>query len=256
MDDLLLFPLNYLFVFLWLLITTFINIIAPLSGSAIVTPVTAFFIDPQRAIGIGAYLFFINGIHRVYLFRKEIFHEQQNITLLKRLLPYTIIGALAGGYLIVYINTQILIAIVIFTSLHFIYKALKGIFSQKKSLQKKDMLPESFVFLLTGFLQSSGMPGSDIRNNYLRTKISELSVRGVSSCAGLINFFISGSILLLHNRLTHLDLIFILITAPCLIPIQAYGKRFLEKMSDTHAKLLSIALSIVGIVLLTWKYFL
>jgi len=59
-------------VYLWLIVTTFVNIIAPLAGSTIVNPVTAYFTDPQRAIGIGALIFCGTGLHRVYLFKKEI----------------------------------------------------------------------------------------------------------------------------------------------------------------------------------------
>ena len=41
------------------------------SGSAIINPVTAIFTDPYRAIAIGSAIFFLSGLHRVYLFREN-----------------------------------------------------------------------------------------------------------------------------------------------------------------------------------------
>jgi len=246
---------EYFFVWFWILFTTLVNIIAPLSGSSVVTPITAFFTSPQRAIGISAYILFFTGLHRVYLFRKEIFSSTENKKILKRLLPYSLLGAIMGGSVIVYLDTKILAAIVVIVSLYFIYSVCRALIRPLKKENQKIRLGETYIFLFTGFLQGAGMPGSDLRNNYLRTVISEVSLRGVTSFVGMCNFFISGSILLFHNNLTVRDFIFIACTVPFLFPIQFYGKKFLEKMSDRHAKMLAVTFSFVGVVLLIWKYF-
>ena len=115
---------EYFYVYLWLITTTFINVIAPMAGSVVVNPVTAFFTDPQRAIGIGAFIFACTGIHRVHLFKKEILSDAKNLAVIKKILPYSVIGAVMGGFLISYLNTQILVIVIISVSLYFIYKTL------------------------------------------------------------------------------------------------------------------------------------
>lgn len=250
------FIFEYFFVYIWLIITTFINIVAPTSGSVIINPVTAFFTDPQRAIGIGAFIFFLTGLHRVYLFRTEILSHKKNIEIIKTLLPYSVAGAIAGGTLISYLNAKALAGIVVVASLYFIYKTIKQIFKitkTNKTNTKYGLIP---VAVLSGFFQGGGMPGADIRNNYLRSIVPEISVRAIGSSVGLVVFFVTGFIIFINNHLTNKDIIFIVSVTPFLIVAQVYGKTFLSKMKDKNAKILSIALSLLGITLLTYKYFL
>jgi hypothetical protein len=116
--------------------------------------------------------------------------------------------------------------VIVIVSLYFIYKTLLQIY-KKKDIEKNDShLSKVSVSVLSGFLQGSGMPGSDIRNNYLRTILSEVSVRAVGSVIGIVNFFIAGVIIFLHNRLTTKDIIFIITIVPLLLPVQIYGKSF------------------------------
>jgi len=254
MSDFGVFAHEYFFVYLWFIITTFVNVIAPLAGAVVVNPVTAFFTDPQRAIGISAFIFVFTGIHRVYLFRKEILMNPKNKDVIKMFLPFSIIGAIMGGFLISYLNIQVLAFIIVIVSLYFIYKTVVQIVGHKKEHKEPSRFGHVSVSMLSGFLQGSGMPGSDIRNNYLRTILSEVSVRAVGSVMGIANFFIAGIIIFLHNRLTHRDLIFIITIVPMLIPVQIYGKMYLDSLKDVHAKLLAISFSILGIVLLSIKY--
>lgn len=250
------FITEYFYIYLWMILMTFVNIVAPVSGSTVLNPVTAFYTDPQRAIGIGAFIFFFSGIHRVYLFRKEILHDPLNIQVVKSMLPFTVIGALGGGYLISNLNIKILAAIIVVVSLYYIYKTIKQIINDTGPTKRPHSLSHIFISILTGFLQGSGMPGADIRNNYLRTILSEISVRATSSILGLINFFIGGTVILLHNRLTSKDIIFIVTLIPFLIIAQIHGKEFLDKIKDSHAKIIAVSLSSLGVVLLTYKYLL
>ncbi len=89
---------QYIFVYLWMIFTTFLNILAPISGSTIVNPVTAYFTDLPRAIAIGSLTFALSGIQRVWLFRKHIFEEKENRQIIKMLLPLSMIGAVFGGF--------------------------------------------------------------------------------------------------------------------------------------------------------------
>ena len=246
---------EYIFLYIWLITTTFINIMAPTSGSMIINPVTAFFTDPQRAIGIGAFIFFITGLHRVYLFRKEIFQDKKNVKTIKTMLPFSALGAVVGGTLISYLNAKLLAGIVIVASCFFVFKTLRrlSVTIEHKEGSKKSLISVAF---LSGFLQGGGLSGADLRNNYLRSIVSEVSVRAVGSATGLMVFFITGTIIFFHNFLKSSDVILILTLIPFLIFAQIYGKKFLHKMKDRNAKILSIALSLVGIALLAYKYFL
>lgn len=254
METILNFIQEYFIVYIWMVFTTFLNIVTPISGSTIVNPVTSFFLDPQRAVGLGAFMMFFGGVHRVYLFRKEIFSDNKNISVVKSMLPTTIIGAIGGGLLISYINIKFLAFIIVVVSIHFIYKTIKQITHKKEPENNHSKLGAALIALFTGFLQGSGMPGADVRNNYLRTVLSEVSVRATGSILGLTNFFISGTIIFFHNKLTNSDMIFVVSLIPFLIIAQVYGKKFLHKMTDNHAKLLAISLSSLGIILLTYKY--
>lgn len=256
MDTIFHFVSEYIYVYVWTIFTTSINIIAPISASTVVNPVTAFFTDPQRAIGIGAFTFFFTGLHRVYLFRKEILSDSSNVELIKSNLPFSIVGALFGGLVITYINAKALAVVIILTSLYFIFKTIWHLISAQTRVRRVGKLGHILIFTLSGFLQGSGMQGADIRNNYLRTFVSEVSVRAVGSAFGLTNFFIAGSIILLRNRLLMSDIIFIATLIPFLIVAQIYGVHFLRKMEDRHAKMLAVSLSVIGIILLTYKYLL
>ncbi len=254
MYDIFGFVSEYLYVYLWLIITTFANVIAPMAGSVVVNPVTAFFTDPQRAIGIGALIFTFTGMHRVYLFRHEIMSDKKNLEVIKKLVPTSVIGAIMGGLLISYLNVKVLAFLIVIVSVYFIYKTLRQILGRTIHTKAPHKYSQVVVSVFSGFLQGSGMPGSDIRNNYLRTILSEISVRAVGSVLGIINFFIAGSIIFLHNHLTERDLIFIASIIPLLLPVQIYGKKFLDKMKDRDAKLLAVTFSVVGVVLLVFKY--
>ena len=247
---------NYFIVYLWLVITTFVNIVAPLAGSTIVNPVTAYFTDPQRAIGIGGLVFFCTGMHRVYLFRKEIFSEKKNLKMIQVMLPFSILGSVIGGFIVASLSAKLLALLVVIASLYFIIKTLAQMKGREVVEQKETHVGKISVSFFAGFLQGSGMPGSDIRNNYLRTLLSEKSVRAVGSAVSMFGFLATGLVILFYNHLTRADLIFIATVVPILIPAQIYGKKFLDKIPDTHAKIIAIAFSLLGVGLLTYKYLL
>jgi uncharacterized membrane protein YfcA len=248
------FVSGYYLPYLWLLGTTFLNVIAPISGSVITNPVMAYFTDPQRAIGIGAAVAFFGGIHRIYLFRKEILDDARNIKIVKQMLPYSIAGAMAGGLLISSLNVQLLALIVVVVSVHFIYKTARQIISTEKKEESKSRLGYVMIAMLTGFFQGSGMPGADIRNNYLRTVLSEVSVRATGTILGATNFLVAGTVIFLHNKMRSDDIIFVVSLIPFLFIAQIYGKRFLEKIPDRIAKIIALCLSLLGVILLVQKY--
>lgn len=248
------FLTEYFFAYLWLIGTTFLNVIAPVSGSVIMNPVMAYLTDPQRAIGIGAFVFFVGGFHRVYLFRKEIFSDEKNIRIVKNMLPYSIVGAGVGGLLISSLNVQLLAGIVVVVSTHFIYKTARQIIFNEKKKTGESRAGRVVVAALSGFFQGAGMPGADIRNNYLRTVLSEVSVRATGTILGATNFLVAGTIIFLHSKMSNNDMIFVATLIPFIFIGQIYGKRFLEKIPDRNAKIIALCLSLLGVILLTEKY--
>ena len=256
MESVYTFVEQYFFVYIWLIAMGLIDTVAPVSASTITNPVTAFFTDPQRAIGISTLLFFLTSIYRVFLFKKEIFHDKHNFGVLKSMLPFTIIGAIAGGLTISHINTNILVVIIVSISIYYIYKNINQIINNTIVEKKIGGFSSISVATLSGFFQASGMPGGDIKRGYLRTVLPEVSVRAVSYALGMFNFFIGGSIIFLSNKLPTSDLIFIVTILPPAVLALKYGKLILEKISDRNAKILATALSIIGVVLLTYKYLL
>lgn len=247
---------DYLYVYLWVIFTTFLNLIAPLSGSAIVTPVTAYFTDIQRAIAISAFTFVLSGIHRVYLFRHTVADSKENTNVLKVMLPITLVGAILGGLFISYVPTKLLVSIVIVVSLYFMYKTVMQLLNKGEMRKQRSLLELPVVTLLSGFLQAAGMPGSDIRNNYLRTRMEETSVRAVGSIVGILNFLVGGTIIFVHNKLLPTDIIFVISLLPFLVLSQEFGKKILDKIPDAHAKIIALSLSLIGITLLAYKYLL
>jgi uncharacterized membrane protein YfcA len=244
---------EYFLVYVWLISTTIVDMIAPLSGSSVTTPVVAYFTDPKRAIGIVSFLFAITAVYRVYVFRKEIFSDKHIMKILSLMAPISALGALGGGFFISYINPKILVVIIILISFYYI---LKNALRPRNASQRLSHLSMVSISLFSGFLQAAGMPGGDMKRNYLRTQISELSVRAVSSALLFVNLTIGGTILLAHSKLTATDMIFVITCAPFLCISIVYGKRILEKIPDRQAKLLASSLSFVGILLLIYKYFL
>ena len=171
------------------------------------------------------------------------------------MLPTSILGALIGGVFISYLNIKLVALVVVVSSLFFILKTVKSLMSAKKEVETTSMRSDVLVAAITGFFQGGGMPGVDMRNNYLRTVIPEVSVRAVSSVIGVSNFFVASAVIFLHNKMPISDVYFIIALIPMLFLAQIYGKKVLIKLADKTAKSLSIAMSILGVVLVTYKYF-
>ena len=230
--------------------------IMTVSGSGISNPITAIFTDPYRAIAIGSAVFFFGSIHRVYLFRENILSDPKNIKYIKRMLPASILGAFVGGVLISNLNIKLVVILVAVSSIFLIVKTIKSLFTTKKTISKDSIKNDVLVAIITGFFQGSGMPGVDMRNNYLRTVISEVSVRAVSSVVCISNFFVVFVVIFFHKKMLVTDLYFVISIIPMLIIAQIYGKKILIKLADRTAKLISVSMSMVGVLLLIYKYLL
>lgn len=249
--------IQYMLVYLWLSFTTFVNIIAPLPGSIVINPVIAYITDPQRAIGIGALIFFGTGMHRVYLFRSEL-SKSENKKIVRTMAPISILGALLSGFIIVRLQPETLVGAIVIASFFFVIQTSVALVRRKTrplEIRPRTTIVGVCIAFVTGFLQAAGLPGSHLRGDYLRSRIPELSVRAVSSTIGMVNFCVTGLIVASHGRLTIGDLILILLAVLGILPFQAYGKKFLHQIPDVYAKCIGILMSLLGSGLLIHKYF-
>jgi uncharacterized membrane protein YfcA len=235
--------------------TTFLNIffIVP---NTIINPISAALTNPYRAIGIGSFVFFINSLQRAYLFRKEIFTDSKNKSLLKKMIPFSILGAFIGSLFISRLNTTLLSVVIIVTSLYFIYSTILILLVDNKNKNEgRIILGPIPVSILTGLIQGVALPGADIRAGYLRTKVSEVSVRAVSSFIGLFNFLILSTVLFINHKMPTADIWFVISLIPALFLIQHIGKKILVKIPDKYAKILALTMSIVSLGVFIYSMF-
>ena len=222
--------LENFWVYFALAVSSFINIIVPISGSATVTPFLAILTDPHLAIGLASFYFLLSGIVRISMFRRGIRWEY-----VKSLLPISLIFAAVGAFALVEINPLILLIIIsVFTSFFF-YKKIRQIFNKKEE-KPMNKFSVHFVGVLSGFLQGSGLAGSDLRNGYLYSKkLTIAEVHGTSSLIGTLNFLIATIIRLGTNQITVPNLVPLLYIFPFMIIGIWLGKIMLYKIDKKHA---------------------
>ena len=161
--------MSNIFIFLYLFVTTIINIVIPLPGNSIITPFLAFFTDPKQAIALVGFYFMISGIIRMIAFRQHI-----SWSLVKGLLPSSIFGAILGSLSLISISEAVALAVILISSIFFLYK--KTTDKKSKTEDKENKLSEFLVGTFSGFLQSVGLSGSDLRNNFLYSKSQRVQV--------------------------------------------------------------------------------
>ncbi len=114
------FILSDIFIYIYLAFLSVLNIIAPLSGSAMITPVLAILTDPHKAIGLASFYFLLSGIVRICIFWRHIqWHE------LKILLPTSLFAAFWGTLALIAINETLLLLIILLFAIYFFLKKIK-----------------------------------------------------------------------------------------------------------------------------------
>ncbi len=225
-------------------LSTVLNIIVPVSGSAIVTPLLAMLVDPYRAIGIASFFFFLSAIPRIFFFRKSI--QWQEIRTL--LLPSGI-AAFFGALALVVVPVRWLLIIILLFSLYFLLKKLHIIPQTKKPSRFLDYV----VGLFSGFLQGTGLAGSDLRNQYLYAQdLNIAEVHGTTALIGGTNFFVATVVRLYTNQLVLPDITPLLYLFPIIIIATWLGRKILFKLPKKVSD--GIVIGIMTIVVLTFAY--
>ncbi len=233
---------SHILIYLILLTLAFINILVPFSGSVTVAPLLATLTTTHIAIGLTSFYFFIVCLIRVAFFWKEIRWEY-----LKKFLPVSLsFGALGAFALIAIPETVVAILLAIFL-LYFFIKAIQG-GDRKENISKQHKYTLGVVGAISGFLQGSGLSGSDLRNGYLYAEgLSLAQVHGTTAFIGGSTFLLATIIRLFTNQLQIPDLSIIFYLIPFLILVTYLGKKVIYRMNEKYSRILVIV--IMGIAL-------
>ena len=234
-------------IYIVLALTSLINIIIPIYGSATVTPFLAVLTDPHTAIALASFYFFLGALVRAFLFRKEI-----KWSYIKNLLPLSFIGAIIGAFALIKISPIVLLITIFIFSAYFFYKKIRTLKVYKEKSSHK--LTVHSIGLLSGFLQGTGLAGSDLRNSYLYSeKLTLPQVHGTTALIGAINFFIATVIRLITNQVTIPNLIPLLYVFPFIVFGSWIGKKILYKINKQFSDWLIILIMTLILLFLTFK---
>jgi len=226
---------------------SFINILVPISGSAVVTPFLAILANPHMAIGLASFYFLLSGVIRVPLFRKDIQWDE-----VRALLPISLLAAFVGSLSLVVINSTLLLIIVLAFAIYFFLKRIKFIPSFNSGGAKR--YTTGFIGLFSGFLQGAGLAGSDLRNSYLYGKNLDIAqVHGTSSLIGTSNFLLATIVRLFTNQLNVPDLIPLLYIFPFIVLGTVIGRKVLYKFNKKTTNVIVAVVMIVIIIFLAKK---
>ena len=239
--------LEWLLIYVALGLSTVVNIIVPISGSAVVTPLLALLTDPYHAIGIASFFFFLSAIVRAYMFRNDIQWNEIRILLFP-----SVVAALFGALVVIAIPQQILLLIILLFSIYFLLKKLNIIPKQ----EKPSRILNHFVGLLSGFLQGTGLAGSDLRNQYLYAQNLNIpKVHGTTAFIGAANFFVATSARLLTQQLTLPDITQLLYLFPIIIIATWAGRHLLYKLPPKISNYIVVFVMSAVVILLGYKIF-
>lgn len=238
---------QWILIFGLLGLNTVLNIIVPISGSATVTPLLALLTDPYRAIGIASFFFFLTAPPRIYFFWRNIqWHEVRTL-----FLP-SVVASFFGALALVAIPARWLLVIILLFSIYFLFKKL-GVIPRSKAPTR---LLNHFIGLLSGFLQGTGLAGSDLRNQYLYAHDLNLAeVHGTTAVIAAGNFFVATLVRLYTGQVTVPDITILLYLFPVIIIATWLGKRALYKIPPKISNYIVIGVMVAVVLLLTFKIF-
>lgn len=238
--------MTYIFISLLLGVYTIINILAPLSGSATVTPVIASIVGAKDAIAVATVFFLLTCIPRAYLFRKYFRWD-----IAKRLWPMSIAGALLGSMLLSGLNEMVVSIVLILFLSYFIVQKVTQVVAKKKKEKKPTKLGVIIVGLVSGALQGAGLAGADLRNGYLLSKgLNIKEIHGTTSVMGGTNFLFASLVRLFNGDLTFQAALPILALFPVIVLATYIGRHIVLKLNKKAQDWLALVVMVVAMVLL------
>lgn len=206
-------------VLLFLAATTFLNILVPLSGSAIVTPILTLFVDPHTAIGLASIAFLLSGIVRASLFWKSIMWNEVQMLIIPSIVA-SALGALTIGSL----PTKYLFLVLFLATAFFFLKKL-GLLHTRTPASTVELQGIATGFA-SGYLQGSGIAGSDLRNAYLMANnLTINALHGTTSVLGFAVFATATLVRLQTHQLEISSVMYMMILLPFIIIATLLGKK-------------------------------
>jgi len=228
---------------------TFINIVAPLSGSATVTPLLTVLVGAKDAIAIASVFFFLTCIPRVYLFRKYFRWD-----IAKSLWPVSIAGALLGSIVLTGINETAVTLIILGFLLYFIFQKSRQVIWHYEQKKEPTKLGVVVVGLVSGALQGAGLAGADLRNGYLLSKNLTINeIHGTSAAMGGANFLFASIVRLVSGQLTVQAMLPVLALFPVIVLATYIGRDVSHKLSKVWQDRVALVVMVVALVLLMWR---
>lgn len=238
--------MHILIIAILLGIFTFINILAPVSGSATVTPVLTGLIGAKDAVAVATIFFLLTCIPRVYLFRKYI---QWHIV--KQLWPISIIGALCGGFLFSGVSEVVISLVILGFLTFFLYQKAIASFGKGTLEKKPTRHGVLFVGFLSGSLQGTGLAGSDLRNGYLLSKgLSIAEIHGTTALIGGSNFLFASLVRINSGDLTFRMAAPILALFPVIVLATYIGRHATLKMPKTWQNRVALGIMVFAMVMI------
>lgn len=239
---------NDIIIYSALAASSIINTLVPISGSATVTPFLAILTDPHKAIGLASFYFLLSGIVRTYLFRRDIKWQE-----IKILLPVSLVASLFGSVSLVVINSTLLLVIVLIFTIYFFLKRIKVV-SLTNNKKFRTPYATGFVGLFSGFLQGTGLAGSDLRNSYLFSKDLNISqVHGTTALVGASVFLLATVVRLYTDQIAIPDLIPLLYIFPFILAGTLIGRMALYKLNEKTTSAIVVVVMAAIIIFLTQK---
>lgn len=225
-------------------IYSFLAIFIPAGGSVIISSILAIFIEPHKAIGLTVFYFFINGIIASFIFRKHIDWKY-----FKKLLIPSIIGAIAGAFVLVSINKNLLLGVIIVSSVYFLFKKIRQrIIKQIKKSKNKWGFGEIYTGFVSGVVQGAGLPGGGMRNSYLLSEgLTLAEMNGTTNLIGVFITIITTYSLITGKLLSFSDFNIFIWIFPLMIFTTWLSRHAILKVNEEYMDWLVIY-SMIGIV--------
>ena len=239
--------MNFILLAAFLGFVTLFNIIVPALGSSTVTPIMAGFVGAKDAIAVATVFYCISNIPRVYLFRKYT-----DWKLVKKLWPASIIGAIIGSTLLVGIDTTIVSVIILSFLLFFIYKKVRLIRGHAPKKDKKHSKHgATFIGLISGALQGTGLSGADLRNGYLYSKgLTVQNIHGTTAWIGMTNFAFASGVRVVSGDLTFQMAWPVLALFPLIVVATFIGRHLALKMSKRTQDYIVLSIMLLALAVL------
>jgi uncharacterized protein len=244
--------MTYLLLAAFLAIITFLNIIVPAFGSTTVTPIMAGFVGAKDAIAVATVFYCIVNIPRVYFFRKYT-----DWKLVRHLLPASIVGALIGSIFLVGIDTFLISILLLLFLMYFIYKKLVSMYGNQPQAERKiTRHGATFIGLLSGTLQGTGVSGGDLRNSYLYSKgLTAQHIHGTTAWIGMINFASASGVRVVSGDLTFAMAWPVLATFPFIVLATYIGRHYSLKIPKRAQDYIVLTVMLIALISLVSSFF-